>query len=91
MAEFSFKEMKMRVQSKISSCCVSDRCESREIGGRGRSRLPTRMVESFSTDLLPAIKTFELCLLLGEQDTKLLHIISLLFEWGEETDILVYV
>ena len=97
MAEFSFKEIRRRVQSKISSCCVSDRCESREMGCRGRSRLPTLMVESFSTDLLRAIKSywteppFELCLLLGEQNTKLLHIISLLFEWGEETDFFVNV
>ena len=72
VAEFSFKEIRRRVQSKISSCCVSDRCESREMGCRGRSRLPTLMVESFSTDLLRVIKSywteppFELCLLLGE-------------------------
>ena len=33
MGEFSFKEMRTRGQSKISSCCICDWCKSREIGG----------------------------------------------------------
>ena len=80
-------------QSKLSSCCICDWCKSREIGGRGSLRLPTSMVECFSTDLLPAIKSywteslFELCILLGEQDTKLLHIMPLLQELGEKIDL----
>ena len=84
-------------QSKISSCCISDWCKSREMRGRRSLRLPTPMVESFSADLL-AIKSywtessFELCILLGEQDTKLLDIMPLLQEFGEKIDFLcVYV
>ena len=50
--EFSFKEMRMWGQFKISSCCICDWCESREMGGRGSPRLPTPMVESFSADLI---------------------------------------
>ena len=48
------------------------------------------MAESFSVDLLPAIKSywtespFELCILL--KDTKLLHIMPLLLEWGDKID-----
>ena len=55
------------------------------------------MVESFSADLLPGIKTYwtelplELCILLGENDTKLLHIMPLLLEWREEIDSFVHV
>ena len=70
--ELSFKEMRMCGQYKISFCCICDWCESREMGGRGSVRLPTPMVESFSADLLPAIKSywaespFELLILLGE-------------------------
>ena len=46
------------------------------------------MAESFSADLLPAIKSywtelpFELCILL--KDRKLLHIMPLLLEWGDK-------
>ena len=60
--------------------------------GRGSQRLPTSMVESFSTDL-PARKIywrellFELYILLGGYDTKLLHMIPFLLEWGEEIDL----
>ena len=56
--------------------------ELKEMGGRRSSRLPTPMVDSFSADLLPAIKNywteppFELCILLGGKYTKLLHIIE---------------
>ena len=67
--------------------------ELKEMGGRRSSRLPTPMVDSFSADL-PAIKSywterpFELCILLGGKYTKLLHIMPLLFELGEEIDFL---
>ena len=70
--ELSFKEMRMWGQSKILSCCICDWCESREIEGMGSTRLTTTIVESFSADLLPAIKSywtespFELHILLGE-------------------------
>ena len=43
--------------------------------------------------LLPAIKgywtepPFELCIFIGEHDTKLLHIMLLLMEWGDKIDI----
>ena len=57
MDEFSFKEMKTWSQFKISSCCLCVRCKPRELGGRGSSRFSTPMVESFSADLLPAIKS----------------------------------
>ena len=82
--------MRMWGQSKILSCCICDWCESREMEGMGSPRLPTTIVESFSADLLPAIKSywtespFELHILLGEQDTKLLHVMPLLLEWREE-------
>ena len=57
MDEFSFKEMKTWGQFKISSCCLCVRCKSRKLGGNGSSRFSTPMVESFSADLLPAIKS----------------------------------
>ena len=44
-------------QSEISSCCIYDWCESREMEGKGSPRLPTPMVESVSADL-PAIKSY---------------------------------
>ena len=72
MNKLSFKEMMMWGQSNISSHCICDWCESRKMGGMGTPRLPTPMVESFSADLLPAIKSywtespFELGILLGE-------------------------
>ena len=65
-----------------------------EMGGRRSLRLPTPMVDSFSADLLPAIKNywteppFELCILLGGKYTKLLHIMPLLLKLGEEIDFL---
>ena len=34
--EFSFKEMRTWVQSKVSYCGLCDWCKSREIGGMGR-------------------------------------------------------
>ena len=85
--ELSLKEIRMWGQSKISSCFICDWCESREMGGRQSPRLP-----KLSSDLLPAIKSqwtrspFELGILLGEQDTKLLHMMPLLLEQGEEID-----
>ena len=56
--EFSFKEMRTQSQTKISSCCLYVWCKSRELGGRGSPRFPTPMVESFSADLLLAIKCY---------------------------------
>ena len=53
-----FKEMRTQSQIKISSCCLYVWCKSRELGGRGSPRFPTPMVESFSTDLLLAIKCY---------------------------------
>ena len=79
-------------QSKISCHCICDWCESRKMGGMGTPRLPTPMVESFSADLLPVIKSywaespFELGILLGEKDTNLSHIMPLLLEWEKEID-----
>ena len=54
--EFPFKEMTMFGQSKILSCCLCLWCKSRKLGGRGSPGFPTAMVESFSADLLPALK-----------------------------------
>ena len=56
--EFSFKEMRTWCQSKISSCCLCLWCKSRELGGWGSPRFTTTMAESFSTDLLAAIKSY---------------------------------
>ena len=56
--EFSFKEIRTWGQSKISSCCLCVWCKSRELGGKGSSRFPTPTMESFSADLLPAIKGY---------------------------------
>ena len=64
--ELSFKEMRMWGQSKISSC------DSIEMESRGESKISNTMVESFSADLLSAIKSywtespFELGILLGD-------------------------
>ena len=52
--ELSLKEIRMWSQSKISSCCICDWCESREMEGRGSPRLPTPLVENFSADLITA-------------------------------------
>ena len=49
--EFSFKQMRMWGQSKISPCCIYVWCKSRELGGRGSPRFPTQMVEIFFADL----------------------------------------
>ena len=38
--EFSFQEMRTWVQSKFSYCCLSVWCKSRELGGRGESKIP---------------------------------------------------
>ena len=92
--EWSFKGMRMCGHSEISSCWICDWCESREMEGKGSPRLLTPLVESFSTDLLPAIKSywtespFILCILPWEKDTKLLHIMPLLLEWGENNTFL---
>ena len=56
--EFSFKEMRTLRQSKISSCCLCLWFKSRELGGSGSPWFPTAMVESFSADLLPGIKSY---------------------------------
>ena len=57
--EFSFKEMSiMWGQPKILSSCLCVRCKSKELGGRESTRFPTSMVESFSVDFLPAIKSY---------------------------------
>ena len=57
--EFSFKVMSvMWGQPKISSCCLCVWCKSKELGGRGSTRSPTSMVESFSVDFLPAIESY---------------------------------
>ena len=56
--EFSFKEMRMWGQPKTSSCCLCVWCKSKELGGRGSTRSPTSMVESFSVDFLPAIESY---------------------------------
>ena len=57
--EFSFKEMSiMWGQPKISSCCLCVWCKSKELGGRGSTRFPTLIVESFSADFLPAIENY---------------------------------
>ena len=37
--ELSIKEMRMWGQSKISSCCLCDWCVSREMGGKGESKI----------------------------------------------------
>ena len=95
--ELSFKGMRIWGQSKISSCCICDWCKSRRMKGRGSPRLPTPVVESFSGNLFPVIKSyctespFELRILLGEQDIELLHIMSLLLEWGEKVHFFVYI
>ena len=55
--EFSFKEIRTWGQSKISSFCLCVWCKSREWRGSGNPRFKTPMVEVFSADLLPAIKS----------------------------------
>ena len=47
MCESFFKEMRTWAKSKISSCCLSVRCKSRELRGMGSPRIPIIMVESF--------------------------------------------
>ena len=56
--EFSFKEMRMWGQPKTSSCCLCVWCRSKELGGRGSTRFPLSMVESFSVDFFPAIESY---------------------------------
>ena len=56
--EFSFKEMHMWGKPKTSSCFLCVWCKSKELGGRGSTRSPTSMVESFSVDFLPAIESY---------------------------------
>ena len=56
--EFSFKEMRMWGQPKTSSCCLCVWCKSKELGGRGSTRFPTSIVESFSADILAAIESY---------------------------------
>ena len=45
-------------QSKNLPCSLCVSCKSRELGGRGSPRFPTPVVESFSVDLLPTIKSY---------------------------------
>ena len=57
--EFFFKQMSiMWGQPKISSYCLCVWCKSKELGGRGSTRFPTSIVESFSADFLPAIESY---------------------------------
>ena len=57
--EFSFKKISiMWGQPKISSCCLCVWCKSKELGGRGSTRFPTSIVESFSADILAAIESY---------------------------------
>ena len=56
--EFSFKEMRMWGQPKTSSCCLCVWCKSKELGGRGSTRYPISIVESFPADFLPVIESY---------------------------------
>ena len=56
--KLSFKEMRIWGQSEISFYCICDWCKSREMEGKESPRLSTPMVESFSADLLPVIKSY---------------------------------
>ena len=56
--EFSFKEMRMCSQPKISSSCFCVWSKSKELGDRGSTRFPASMVESFSADFFPAIEGY---------------------------------
>ena len=57
--EFSFKKISiMWGQPKISSCCLCVWCESKELGGRGSTRYPISIVESFPADFLPVIESY---------------------------------
>ena len=56
--EFSLKEMHMWSQPKTSSSCFCVWSKSKELGGRGSTRFPASMVESFSTDFFPAIEGY---------------------------------
>ena len=49
-SQFSFKEMRMRSQPKISSCCLCVWCKSKELGDRWSTRFSIPLVESFSAD-----------------------------------------
>ena len=88
--EFSFNEKRTWGQSEISTYCICNWCKVRKIGGRESPRLPAPMVESFFTNIFLAIKSnriespFELCILLGEQDTISWRLMQLLLECGEE-------
>ena len=42
--KFSFNEMRMWGQSKISSCCICDWCKSSEKGGRGNQAMQHNFV-----------------------------------------------
>ena len=57
VGEFSFKGVKTRGQSKVSSYCLCIWCESRELGSRGSSRFScvTPVVEAFSFRILANI------------------------------------
>ena len=54
----SFFSLIHPVMPKISSCGPCVWCKSKELGGRGSTRFPTSMVESFSADFLPAIESY---------------------------------
>ena len=54
--EFSFKEMRMCSQPKISSSCFCVWSKSKELGDRGSTRFPASMVESFSADFFSSYR-----------------------------------
>ena len=56
--ELSFKEMRMLGQPNNTSSCLCVWCKSKELGGRGSTRFPKSMVESFSADFVPAIESY---------------------------------
>ena len=56
--EFILKKTRTWGQSKISFCCVRVWCEQKELRGRRSTRFPTPMLESFSTDFVPALESY---------------------------------
>ena len=56
--EFFFKEMRMWGQPKTSSCRLCVWCKSKDLVGKGSTRFPTSMVESYSADFLPARESY---------------------------------
>ena len=56
--EFILKKTRTWGQSKISSCCVCFWSEQKELRGRRSTRFPAPMLESFSTDFVPALECY---------------------------------